>query len=293
MTKHYLPKVLLTILLVFSLIFFIISIICKASAFNPNFYVKHSASANFILGNIQTDLENYSHESGIETDELNSLIDLDSVKNIRDDNIKAAFDFINSKLDSYSYANEFEYDFSALEKYFSSEAKKHGISEDSDEYKEALSSAESNINKLIIDNCDVYKFSAMNKIGLLAKFQKLAKFSNIGIWVSLVAFIIFFLAIILISGPANSIYWISTSFVVSGAIIFIPSIYLRVSGILSKINIRNAAFIKSVESSGNSILNILLIVSTIIILVFLGLLILDSKIGFKFLKKDLNNKSKS
>ncbi len=115
----------------------------------------------------------------------------------------------------------------AIEDFFNKAADETGYEKNDDFYKK-LENTKENAYKVIGDECDIYKFSALEKHGVLRpaskvyKMRPLLTFASIGGTVLMILFLIF----VNFREKKTIFYWAGISAVISGAIGMIPSIYL-------------------------------------------------------------------
>ncbi|MBR3760861.1 MAG: hypothetical protein IKK47_07755 [Ruminococcus sp.] len=115
----------------------------------------------------------------------------------------------------------------AIEDFFNKAADETGYEKNDDFYKK-LENTKENAYKVIGDECDIYKFSALEKHGVLRpaskvyKMRPLLTFASIGGTVLMILFLIF----VNFREKKTIFYWAGISAVIAGAIGMIPSIYL-------------------------------------------------------------------
>ncbi len=115
----------------------------------------------------------------------------------------------------------------AIEDFFNKAADETGYEKNDDFYKK-LENTKENAYKVIGDECDIYKFSALEKHGVLRpaskvyKMRPLLTFASIGGTVLMILFLIF----ANFREKKTIFYWAGISAVIAGAIGMIPSIYL-------------------------------------------------------------------
>ncbi len=115
----------------------------------------------------------------------------------------------------------------AIDDFFTKTADETGYEKNEDFYKK-LENTKENAYKLIGGECDIYKFSALEKHGVLKpaskvyKMRPLLTFASIGGTVLMILFLIF----VNFREKKAIFYWTGISAVIAGAIGMIPSIYL-------------------------------------------------------------------
>lgn len=115
----------------------------------------------------------------------------------------------------------------SIDDFFNKAADETGYEKNEDFYKK-LENTKENAYKLISEECDIYKFSALEKHGVLKpaskvyKMRPLLTFASIGGVILLTFFLIFFNR----KEKKTIFYWTGITAIIAGAIGMLPSIYL-------------------------------------------------------------------
>lgn len=256
MTK-YTPNLILTIILVLSLIVLYGSIFAKNQLMRPQPYieaVETNDAAVKSMAAIEKYFSNSESYSGIPADVYMSAISEEDIKEMIEMKINNVFDYIDGSAAEY---NEAQYDFSKLEKsisdYFADFAEENNVEIDeayNQQLQKTVETAESEINSFT----DVYMLNMIEKTGAFSTLNKLYGFINPLIYI--VAGLTAICAIvILILSKTDFLYWLSISLLCSSAIGLIPCIYIRLSGYLDNLVIRNDYIYSAVTGMLNGTLN--------------------------------------
>lgn len=255
--EKYIPNLMLTMILVFALIGIEGIMFAKNQLLRSEPYIEAVDTNDVALKSMNAiekyfkDSENYSR---IPADVYMSAFTVNDVQNMIEMKINNAFDYIDGSATEYG---EIQYDFTKLEKnisdYFAEFAQENNVEID-DEYNQQLQktidTAESEINNFT----DVYMLKMIEKTGAFSKLNKLYGFVDPLIYITagLTALCII---IILILSRNNFFYWLSVSFLCSSAIALIPCMYIKFSGYLDNLVIRNDYIYSAVTGMLNSTLN--------------------------------------
>lgn len=114
-----------------------------------------------------------------------------------------------------------------VEEFFNNMAEQTGY-EKNDDFYEKLNNTKQNAYKLIGEACDVYKFTSLEKHGVLGPVSKVYKIRPLITFVSTGGLALLILALIFVNRKEkkNVLYWTGISAAIAGAIGMIPSIYL-------------------------------------------------------------------
>lgn len=227
--KTYLPSLILSVLLVFSMIGTSALIVAESYA-SPERLAELSQEHE-IVPKIKTELSNYFgdkyNETGIPAEIYTSALTDEYIAKIVEININAAF----SRLDGGTFNNTAGRENPALEEsitaFFNSYADDNGYAKD-EKFNSKLSATIDSAYSVITDYCDIYKFRTMNNEGILGKvsgiYQSLDKLVLAAAAVTLILLAI--IVIINIKAISAALYWSGITALVSGIIGIIPCIYL-------------------------------------------------------------------
>lgn len=237
----YIPSLILSVLLVFTFIGGSALIIADININSKRF--ASLADKKDLDSKVYSELEKHYqekyHSTGIPADVYMNSLTTEYLNSV----IKAYFDTAFESLDS---GKKFESETiipknESLEKsidtFFSdfAESSDYWNTTDNEEYEKKLanyekiiSATKENAYKTIGDSCDVYKFSAMSKHGVLSKLSKLYRHRALftGLITGFAAVIIILLFVINRKDKKAIPYWCGVSFLISGIIGAVPSLYL-------------------------------------------------------------------
>ncbi len=227
--KSYIPSLILSILLVFSLLASSAMIVAKSYA-SPEKLIELSRENN-ISAQIKAELSNYYSDkynvTGIPAEVYTSVISDEYIEKMVEININAGF----SRLSGKEFDNTSGRDNPELEKsitdFFNNYADDNGYVKD-EKFDTKLATTINSAYSHITDSCDIYKLSTMNNEGILIKaspvYLNLDKLMMIVFVVT--ALLIAAVLLVNIKAVAASMYWCGITAVVAGVIGVIPSVYL-------------------------------------------------------------------
>lgn len=238
----YVTSFFVSALLVFSLAATVLCLTAKTTAAESRL-IRLTDDKN-ISGLVHDELERYfmdkSHTTGIPADVYMNAIDDDYISSIVSSKISGGFamldgddytapDFTNSKMEN------------KLNKYFSEYAQNIGYEKD-EKYEKKLSKAISDAYSIIGEYCDVFKFGAMGKHGVLNKVSPLYTRLELFLALSAAAAVIFaaLLTLVNVKSISASLYWIGSSALVAGILGAVPCGYLLASDYFSSFTIKQA-----------------------------------------------------
>jgi len=242
-TSTYLPSIILSVLLVFSLM-----ISAAVLLMDLNFTagkLKNMASENNIDSKIYVEIEKYYKDkfnsSGIPGNVYMDAINDSYLKNCEEIYIEAAFEALNGngKMNVTVPKNkELE---NSITDFFFDFAEKNNYQKD-EKFEAKLNSAKENAYFTIGSFCDVYKFSTMSGHGVLPKLAKLYSNRMILTVCSIAVTVIIFLMLLVVKrkNKATALYWYGTSCTVAGLLGSIPGIYLVATKFFDSFSIKQA-----------------------------------------------------
>ena len=242
-TSTYLPSIMLSVLLVFSLM-----ISAAVLLMDLNFTagkLKNMASENNIVSKIYVEIEKYYKDkfnsSGIPGNVYMDAINDSYLKNCEEIYIEAAFEALNGngKMNVTVPKNkELE---NSITDFFFDFAEKNNYQKD-EKFETKLNSAKENAYFTIGSFCDVYKFSTMSGHGVLPKLAKLYSNRMILTVCSIAVTVIIFLMLLVVNrkNKATALYWYGTSCAVAGLLGSIPGIYLVATKFFDSFSIKQA-----------------------------------------------------
>ncbi len=235
----YVGSFIISILVVFALIASFLAI--TVNSVNADKLVA-AADDKGLASMVENELERYFNErkntTGIPANVYMDSIDEEYLSNIIQFKINSGFSILSGDVgDEFDMSNiELE---NNISEFFSEYAESIGYEKDNN-YDVKLMTAQKSAYTIIEEYCDVYKFGAMERHGVLKKaaplYQKLSLIIALCIIASAALAIILF--VINIKEIKNLAYWIGTSAVVSGAMGAIPCIYLLASDYFSAFTIK-------------------------------------------------------
>lgn len=232
-SKTYIPCVLLTIILVFSVLGTVISVTTDKVVLNSKTCVK-IIDENKLSGKIKNLLEkNFTEKynsTGIPAEVYTDILSEEYIDNIVKVNINSGFDYLNGNTDSFSVS----YDFDALDKsisdFFDSYAEQNGYVKDSSYY-DKLQKEMNNAHRIVTNYSDVFKLDSLNEHGVLSQARRYIGYLDKIMYICIGAdiFCIVLLLLLCMKNIKSIFYWTGSGLMVSALIGLIPCMYLSSS----------------------------------------------------------------
>jgi len=227
--SSYIPSLLISILLVMLMICSIGIIIVDINI-NANRTITLSEKKNIsekTVTHLNRKFREISGASGIPSDIYTENLNQKYVQSVINAYINSGYSSLKSgkKMDVEIPQNE-EMN-KAIDDFFNNIADKTGY-EKNDDFYEKLENTKKNAYQIIGENCDIYKFSSLEKHGVLSPASKVYRMRSLLTFASAggTALIILFLIFINQREKKNVLYWTGISAAIAGIIGMIPSIYL-------------------------------------------------------------------
>lgn len=264
--KTYIPCLILSILLIFSLIGTSLLITVKAMANKEKCFQLNKE--NNIVQTISTQLTTYfddkSKENGIPANIYTDALTEEYLQSVVDMYIISAFNRLDGgKFEAVIPENsQLE---NNIESFFSDYADSIDYQKD-DNYYEKLDETITAAYKKIGEYSDIYKFSTMNNEGLLGKASSVYQHLDLLAIATAGATLILMLLILIVSKKAalEILYWSGISALISGILCIIPCIYLKADRYFDSFVIKQPQIFTSFTSLMYSALNTFLTVQIII-----------------------------
>lgn len=276
-SKHYILNVILSIFAVFLIS---ASWICTAVIGTVGRYgcyekvVEKNNIYSYAQESIEKSFEEYSHTSGIEKETFSAYYDENFIKENINSNIKNFLDVLLGKSGSYDYISSVNFSNAdeTIDTFFNDYAEKTDYVKD-EIYEEKLNETKEKAHEIFTDKTDVFRFSLMNENGIIQKIS--SKISLIkGMFAACYILAVIFILLIIIINRKENLYWLGCPFFVSGLLLLIPLIYIKVSGFINGFTVKEKPVFYSITGLLDSVLNNAIafaLVSIIFGLVFLFL----------------------
>ncbi|MDE5584365.1 MAG: hypothetical protein K2J08_11765 [Ruminococcus sp.] len=307
--RFYLPSLILSVILVFLIIGSALAVVVKV-----NVTAEKSISLsdrNGINNIIYQELEKYfsdqSNTTGIPSDVYMSAIDEEYIKNVTDMYTNALFaslkayrkyfkdnskEFHNIRVDISDIAVTAEVpENKSLENnitnFFNDYA--DSINYEKDEaFNKKIQDTIDNSYKIIASHCDAYKYSTLQKHGVLAKISRV--YSRIGIIaVAVTSVAVFFMLLLLLINRKNisvCLYWWGISSAVAGLFGTVPSVYLTSTGFFDSFIIKQPQVFKAFTGAMYGLTRAFMAVNIAVLLVGICLVIAYAVFGKVSSEKD-------
>lgn len=285
-TDKYVPNLILSILLVFSLIGSAAMVVAKYYLLNEKTFIENSDENNIpdlAMEEIEKYFKDSEDYSGIPADVYISTISKDDIRYIINLKISKAFAIIadSEQMQPFDY-KELE---NRITNYFDNFAEKNNVEVD-EAYNTQLQKTIDTAKSEIEDFSDIYMLDFMYEKNVLSKLSDLYKYIDTIMYICLGLALVCVIIMIIISRKkiSNAFYWYSMSFICSSALMLIPTLYVKFSDLISKLIIRNECIYAAMTSYMEKIISVMLMLE--IAMLFIGIIL----IVFNLLvsKKDKN-----
>lgn len=240
-TKKYIPCVLTTIVLVFSVIGLLLIVLFKSYILSGN-AMYDTLNKKDIYSKVYNAIDTYFSEqyntTGIPKEVYMDAITQEEVTELTNQTTAEGIAYINNTSFTPSY------DYSALDqsidKFFEDYATSIDYTKD-DAYYQKVQQTKDNAYLVLQYECDVFKLSTMKDAGLLDKVSKVTHYINYLMLGDIVLLVICVILLVLLNGKYfnESLYWISNTLMVSSVIMMLPCIYLKATDYFSAFTIKS------------------------------------------------------
>lgn len=238
----YIASFVISVLLVFSVMAALLSLTAVNYA-NEDRLIQLVKDRN-ITFMVNSELEKYfsdkAHTTEIPAEIYMDAISEDYLDSIIESKIRGGFAVLSrSGYDAPDIANaEMEEN---LDSFYSDYAKKIGYKID-EKYEKKLQSSKDSAYKTIEEYCDVFKFGALSKHGVLKKVTPVYIRLGSMLGVSIVSSVILAVILLLVNlkGASAAVYWLGASSLIAGILGAAPCIYLLCTDYFSSFTIKQA-----------------------------------------------------
>lgn len=255
--KTYIPGLILSILLVFSLLG--CSAAFVANSFSDPDRLIRIADENEIVTVIKNRLDSYFsgkyNETGIPADVYTEAVGREYIKNTMRGYVYSGFDVLNGNTADFSVPENKELE-ENIEAFIGDYADSIGFTKD-EKYEEKVQATIRSAYRTIGEYCDVFKMETLEREGILAGLSPVFTRINLIFLVSAAvsAALIAVIIIISIKNLFHSLYWIGISSLVSGIIGIVPCICLTATRYFDSFTIKEPQIYTSFTSLMYSIVN--------------------------------------
>ena len=251
----YICSIIISVILVFTVILSVFGVVGKIHVSEERF--TSLAVENDVPEKVYSELEKYfssrSSATSIPASVYMDAIDEEYLKDIIDRIIHNGFAMLNSENteDMIIYNEKLS---GSIENFFNSYAEETGCKKD-DKFDQKLEDTKTSAYNVIVDQCDIYKFNALEKHGVLSKLAFFYSKLDIALLICVGAcFALTILLTLLNSGTkAGGMFWIGISLAISGIIIIVPCSYFIVSDYFSAFTIKQPQIYTAYTSTLNAL----------------------------------------
>ena len=282
--RKYIPSLLLSILLVFTLLAFTGAVTAEKYA-SPQKLISVSEE-NSVPSVVRRELEKHFkdkyNETGIPADVYMSAISEDYIRANIEGIINSGFRVLEGEKNVVFSAQKSEELLEKnIEEFFESYAEENGYEKDAN-YEKRLTAAIDSAYKTVREYCDVYKLVTLNSEGILRKagstYRHLDMLTLFAVAAS--AFIAIIIVLVNLKKLSSALYWIGVSGLVSGIIGLVPCIIISADGYFDRFVIKQphifTSFTKLLYGGVNSFMYAQLVLIAVSV-IFFGTFIFFSK----------------
>ncbi len=292
-TEKYVPNLILSILLVFSLIGAAFAMSAKYYIISEDTFIEN-VDENNIVDLTYNEIEKYFKDSeaysGIPADVYMSAItkeDIAAIINVKiSENISIITGSEKTLIPPFDYTNLEK----SITNYFDKFAQENNV-EINDDYNNQLKKTIDTAISEIDEFSDVYMLDFMHEKNIIDKAADIYKYLDPIMYIFMGLSL---LCIILICGISrkkfrNAFYWISMALICSSALMLFPTLYIKLSGMANKLLIRNEGIYAAVTSYISKILNMLCVTEIIILVIGIAFIFMYALASKKDKNKENSN----
>lgn len=231
--KTYIPCVLLTIILVFSMLGTVICITADKVILNNQTcleIISEKKISETIKNLLEKNFKQKYSSTGIPAEVYTDVLSEKYIDNIVKLNIVEGFEYLNGNTDKFSVSPDFESLDKSITDFFNNYAEENGYVKDSSYY-DKLQKEISNAHSTVISYIDIFKLDTLNGHGVLSQARKYIAYLDKITYICIGAdiFCIVLLILLCIKNKREFLYWTGTGFMISAVIGLIPCVYLTSS----------------------------------------------------------------
>lgn len=247
--RFYIPCVLLTFLLVFSLMGTLVSgIACRVL----RMHTYETVLAAYSMGTLSEEtltsrFTRRANTTGIPVEISMTGMDADVLAHATREITAQALDYITGRSDSFAPTMDFTQTDAALSDYLSSYAEENGYEQDA-AYEEKLAQILGETHEEILDAADCYKFRLLYDSGYLETARHYAPLVSMAFRMLLILTGLLALALILCNKrqPVFCLYWIGLAAFIAGVLPLVPGIYLTATDYFAGFAVKDAQIFTAV-----------------------------------------------
>ena len=228
--RLYIPKVLLTFLLIFLLIGSMFSLLIQQKAFHKetfqNIIIQQDLGEK-AYASLESYFQSRSNSSGIPAEVFMDSLDKDSLENAILYSTLQGLDYLQGNQEAYERTLQFTELETSVTDFFNQYADENGYLKD-DAFQEKVQSTIDEAEKKIYFTTDTFKFSTLYENGWLAKIRHfLSLFQKMAVIIFILTGIILLLLILCCKSQfSESLYWVGLSGLFSGLLTSLPCLYV-------------------------------------------------------------------
>lgn len=231
--KTYIPCVILSILLVFSMLGTGICITADKVILNSQTcleIISEKKLSEKIRKLLERTFKEKYNSTGIPSEVYIDVLSEKYIDNIVKLHVTEGFEYLNGRTDKFNVSPDFEALDESITEFFDNYAEENGYIKDSS-YHEKLQKEINNAHSIIISYTDIFKLDTLSEYGVLTQARGYIKYLDKITYICISADIlcIVLLLLLCIKNIKEILYWVGISFMISSVIGLIPCVYLTSS----------------------------------------------------------------
>lgn len=231
--KTYIPCVILSILLVFSMLGTGICITADNVILNSQTcleIISEKKLSEKIRKLLERTFKEKYNSTGIPSEVYIDVLSEKYIDNIVKLHVTEGFEYLNGRTDKFNVSPDFEALDESITEFFDNYAEENGYIKDSS-YHEKLQKEINNAHSIVISYTDIFKLDTLSEYGVLTQARGYIKYLDKITYICIGADILFIVLLLLlcIKNIKEILYWVGISFMISSVIGLIPCVYLTSS----------------------------------------------------------------
>lgn len=228
--RLYIPNVLLTFLVVFSLLGTELALFAKNTVLNAATFrtvAEQQDLKSKAYSSLETTFKSKANSTGIPAEVFLDPMDKEALHEGILDSVSQAFDYLNGVSDDYDFTMDFTELENSITTFFEDYAAEIGYKKDA-AYDEKVASVIKDAESEVLFVVDTFKFSTMHRNGWLSKIRGYLAYLNPAVLGCAVLTIVLLLLLIFCNRKqlVHLAYWCGLAAMISGLMLLVPCIYL-------------------------------------------------------------------
>ncbi len=235
--KHYIPSVILTVLLVFALVgttgvLLVQHVLLNADTFAT--VTEEQALADKAYASLESYFKARENSTGIPKEVFLDAIDKEALQEGIAGSTKQAFDYLHGRSDSFALTMDFTEMEASVRAFFEDYADTNGYAKD-EIYEQKIADVTAGAEDKILFTVDTFKFSVMYQNGWLQKAKPYMKYLSPAAVGCVVVTLLLLLMLVLLHRKqgAHLCYWAGLAALIAGLLLLAPCVYVTATDYFS------------------------------------------------------------